>query len=448
MTILKLSSVTLTLKSLLEKNIVKIAGVISDMFEVVAQAPDKVVDNGKPALSVYLYHAREDAHYKNADQPGGTVANTALALNLYYVVTAHRTVDDAPDPLEEQTYLGYALKTFHDYPIITSTTKVDDVPVMDEADILDGDNTLQIIYRPLSPEEILNFWNGDDARLIRFSAFYEVRVVLLDRDEPTHIPGYVLTVGNYVLPTGVMSIVASESVVRFTPPGGETLALIASPARVALSLAAPPGETPSNQLTLRGTRFGGGQLVLRSPLFETTNNQIVVDPALNTPDWSIAVTPSRYVARVRGAIERPLPLTPQPILPGIYGASIQVTTQYQLPGGLTKTLVTRTNEIAIAVTPSIDVAFEVLVDGDGAATITLEDEFDLHATELEGEITVLVNSQVYPFALGPMTPGHAQLGAGNTILIKALFTSGNPGIYPVRVIIRGAETQPYWIVVP
>src|SRR5688572_20614900 len=184
MALLNLSNVTEALVSLLTKNISVLLTLEPDNeppFEIVAQSPDKIPNTTiKPTLSVYLYHAREDAHYKNAEPSGGTPANNPLALSLYYVITAHKydETDQLPAPLIEQDFLGYALKTLHDYPIVSDTTQIGPDLVM-PLNMLGSDNKLQIIYRPISPEEAMTFWSGDDERLIRFSAFYEVRVVFM-----------------------------------------------------------------------------------------------------------------------------------------------------------------------------------------------------------------------------------------------------------------------------
>ena len=450
MALVKLSQVTATLMALLEKNIATRFAIPTTQFDVVPQSPDKVPTTIQwPTLSVFLYHAQEDPHYRNAEGPGHTVANTPLALVLYYVVTAHRYTGEEllPEPLLEQDYLGYALKTLHDYPVITAATQIGGAHVMDQVMRESGDNALHIIYRPLPPEEAATFWNGDDARLIRFSAFYEVRVVMMEREKPTTLPGFVLSVGNYVLPTGVMSIVSSEGVVRFTPPGGETLTLVASPARVALSTAGPPGEAPNNQLTLRGTRLGGGHLVLRSPLFPGPSHTLEVIPA-NNPGWAVAVTPGRLVANITGTLVHGPNLTPQAILPGIYGASVQVSTTYSLPGGLTKTLVTRSNEVAIAVTPFIE-GHKFVGALPGLIEIQIAQQFKLTAPALDKEISVVVDGHVYtgvPTVAEIAGPREFAVKDDYTLTISVPFAS--PGVYPVRLIVRGTEAPPYWIVVP
>lgn len=443
MALINLSRVTSTLMTLLDARVTALYG---SSVEVVPQSPDQVPSTAQHTVSVYLYHAREDAHYKNAEPPAGKIANTPLALSLFYVVTAHHYDEDLkPVILIEQELMGYALKTLHDYPIITDTTQIGATLILHE-DLRDADNHLQIIYRPVLPEDSVSFWNGDDERLIRFSAFYEVRVILVKPEKPTQLPGYVLSVGNYIMPTGVMHIASSHSIARFTPPGGSSLALPASPARVALDTSAPPPtEDPNNLLTLRGTRLGGGRIVLRSPLFATAGNQIVIDPALN-PDWAITVTATRVTARVQGSVAVDGPAVP--ILPGTYGVSIQLSTTHELPGGVTKTLVSRSNEVAVAFTPFIR-SYDAVVGLVLPAITTLEtgDQVALTDPALADEISVVVSGQVYTSHADP--PGLRQFSIidDHHIKLGLHFLETDVGAYPVRLIIRGAEAPPFWIVI-
>lgn len=411
---------------------------------VTEQSPDQVLKSVANTLSVYLYHAREDAHYKNAVTRHGSSnpMHTPLGLSLFYVVTAHDYgEDEKPRPLDEQRLLGRALKTFHDYPIINDSTQIGGVDIL-QGVLRGSDNALQIIYRPVGPEESATFWNGDDERLIRFSAFYEVRVVLMEPETPTHIPGYVLSVGNYVLPTGVMHLASSHSVVRFTPPGGAMVTLPASPARVAMDHSVPPPSPglPSNGLMLRGSGLGGGKIVLRSPRFDTPNNQVVVEPALN-PGWEIQVTSTQITARVIGNLYAP-GITPN-IAPGTYGVSVQVSSEVTLPGGLTKTVITRSNEIAVSFTAVVVSHDEVI----GPAGTPL----DVHAGSETGLDNFAADIEVYVAGIPytrktTMPPGLKEFYVDELkIVIGPHFGNTDPGSYPFRLIVRGAEAPPFWI---
>lgn len=417
-------------------------------IEVVAQSPDLLPDTTTNTLSVYLYHAREDAHYKNAPAPGGSghISRTPLSLCLYYIVTAH-DYDESQKPrvLNEQKIMGYALKTMHDYPLITDSTQIGITTIL-HADLLGKDNHLQIVYRPVPPEEATSFWNSDDQRLIRFSAFYEVRVVLLEPEPTIQLPGYVLSVGNYILPIGVMHIASTHGTVRFEPPGGTTIALPASPARVALELASPPaGEAANNQLVLRGARLGGSRLILRSALFDTPGNQVVVDPALN-PDWEIKATSTQLTARVQNEVVLPGAIT-KDVLPGTYGVSVQLVTTYALPRNQTKTLASRSNECPIALTPFVLTHDPVVGNAPAPVIINTSTETNLQAVALDDEIEVIVAGQVYTRVTGVDPPGLKEFKVTDLyeITIGAHFGDTDYGAYPFRLIIRGAEAPPFWI---
>ena len=55
-----------------------------------------------------------------------------MALRLYYILTVHHdTGDDSVfDPLTQQKLMGFALKTFHDFPVITDRTRINGTDVL------------------------------------------------------------------------------------------------------------------------------------------------------------------------------------------------------------------------------------------------------------------------------------------------------------------------------
>lgn len=438
-----LSKITASMLVLLKDGIENIIGGTAN---VVAQSPDKVPSSAANTLSYYLYHVREDPHYKNAEPAGGgqgPIARVPLALNLYYVATAHHYSDGLPNPLQEQTILSAALKTLHDFPLIDDSTMTPgDAPqqVLDIS-LRDDDNHFDVILRPLNPEESASFWNGDDDRLIRLSAFYEVRVVFLRPEEPTTLPGYVLTLGNWVRPQNALYIDRTESVVRFTPPGGSEQTLASIPARTALE------NAPNNALFVHGSGFSGSTVVLRSPLFTgAPQNQLEIDPALN-PDWAIKVTPTKISALVQSTVvDATLGIVD--LLPGLYGVSVRLATTYNLPGGLTKELTTISNEEAVAFTPFLTGDLGV-----GPAplpvqvTLMIGSPKDLNDSALDKAISVIVAGQVYALYTGGADPGLREFKVIDVDKIKigAHFSDADVGIYPIRLIIRGAESPPYWI---
>jgi hypothetical protein len=262
MAILDLASVTRSLKKLLEENINQ------NLFSeapppgvlVTAQAPDKVgsVEN---TISLFLYHVSEDPHFKNFEGPGiggRNIARTPMALSLYYIVTPCHDTSSEDDPLTQQSLMGYALKTLHDYPIITDDTTVGEVVIL-QGDMVENDNVLQVILRPLTPEDALAFWGSEDQQTARLAAYYEVRVIMLEPDEPTNIAGPVLSLGTYLFQLGTPHLEKTQSELPFTLPtsgGGTSQVAEVTPARAA----GDTGETPPhNRIVLLGHNLAGGK---------------------------------------------------------------------------------------------------------------------------------------------------------------------------------------------
>ena len=106
------------------------------------------------------------------------------------------------------------VKTFHDFPVITDRTRIDGTFILDP-DLRGNDNTLQVILRPVSPEDAFAFWNSQDTRTTRLSAYYEVRVVLLEPEKPQTMPGIVLNLGTFLVHMGAPHLDRGQSLVRF-----------------------------------------------------------------------------------------------------------------------------------------------------------------------------------------------------------------------------------------
>src|ERR1051325_5508740 len=121
MALLNLFKATKTLTDLLMLNITKNVDTAMDGLLTVSAVPPDRVDPKANTLSLHLYHVAEDPHYKNALGPGNDVPNVAktpMALRLFYILTAHHETDTNPsfDAATQQKLMGYALKTFHDFP--------------------------------------------------------------------------------------------------------------------------------------------------------------------------------------------------------------------------------------------------------------------------------------------------------------------------------------------
>src|SRR5262252_10701507 len=143
MPLLNLFKVTKTLVDLLTQNIkVNVDPTVS--VNVTALPPEKV-EGAENTLSIFLYHVAEDPYYKSAPGAGNDVPNVAkapMALSLFYILTAHHEVNADFDAQTQQKLMGYALKTFHDFPVVTKATRINGTPILDPEF---GNEALQII---------------------------------------------------------------------------------------------------------------------------------------------------------------------------------------------------------------------------------------------------------------------------------------------------------------
>jgi hypothetical protein len=430
--------------------------------------PDKV-DPKTNTLSLHLYHVAEDAYYKNALGAGNDVPNVAkapMALSLFYILTAHHEsgVEAHFDAETQQKLMGYALKTFHDVSVITRRTRFNGTAILDEEF---GSDAIQIILRPVTPEDALSFWNSEQQVTARLSAYYEVRVVMLEPEPPRTMPGLVLNVGTFVLQLGSPVLERSQSQMRFKIPdinGGSIQVIEATPAIVTLDTSAtPPAE--HNRLLLLGTNLTKGRsrsLFLKNSIWADLSppdgpvRETVVDPAQN-PDWSVAVDTDRITVKLAPTLRHlktdgtPVDL---PVLPGFYSALVRSVQDEKVISNVLKQIAVSSNEIGFAVSPRI-------IDSDppdlnGNIQINLGSEFDaLDANLGDDAIQVVVDGEVYtrpdpPNRVDPPA-NEKEFFVGNT---PSNFIRINPHFpvlvtqsvaHPLQVTVNGASSAPFWI---
>jgi len=464
MTLLDLSKVTSTLMKLLKLNIKRLSGINVNMTP---QPPDKVGGDTNQ-LSLHLYHVAEDGFYKNALGPGSdipNVARTPMALNLFYILTAHHETENQEDALTEQKLMGYALKTFHDFPVITDQTQIDGTFIIEPLDpeLHGHDNTLQVVMRPVSPEDALGFWNSEQSKTTRLSAYYEVRVVMLEPEEPKTMPGIVLNLGTFLLQIGTPHLDRSQSLVGFKIPqrnGGTVHQVEATPARVTLDNSATP-PTVHNRLLLLGTNLTIGKsrsLFFRNGIWVKLPppagpvEQTVVDLAEN-PDWEVGFQTDRVAIKLASTLRHVKPdgtTVDLPMLPGFYSAFVRAVKEEKVISNELKQISVSSNEIGFAVAPRI--VGHGAPDANDTIQIDLGSEFDLLDINLpEDAIQVIVDGEVYT-RVNVDPPADAKEcfvtnTPSNLIRIKPHFpvTVTEPQAHPFRLIVNGAESAPFWI---
>ena len=194
--------VTKTLVQLLKKRVPKLV-TVPGMLDITTKRPE-LLQSELSTLNLFLYHICEDPTYKNQPIPGQGrrgVARTPMALSLFYVATPQHFVKPGdPDDGVEQTLMGALLKTFHDFPLIDGDLSLDGGATFIMPDALreTGDNWLEIMLRPVTPENALDFWASEQNRTVRLSAYYEVRAIFLEPEKPAAMAGTVLSLGAYV----------------------------------------------------------------------------------------------------------------------------------------------------------------------------------------------------------------------------------------------------------
>ncbi len=493
MTLKNLYNVTKTLTELLRLNITRnIEESLDGDLEVTGIPPERVESGASYRLNFFLYHIAEDAYYKNALGPGSDVPNVAktpMALNLFYILTVHHEVGgDEPqfDAAQQQRLMGYALKTFHDFPVITDQTRIDDGtptgPLVLDSELRGKNNRLEVILRPVPAEDAIAFWGSEETRTVRLSAYYEVRVVMLEPEPPKTMPGIVLNLGTYLVQTGSPHLSSGQSLVRFQLPahnGGTTQQVKSSPARVTLNSLPSPPEA-HNRLQLLGTNLNVGQsrsLILKNSIWSNPPSpvtlgdpadppiepvkQVEVDLGIN-PEWAAAFTSDRITVTLAPTLNYRQPDAAPgdppvvlPMLPGFYSVLVRSILNEQVITGELKQITATSNEIGFAIAPRIENHDDP--DGGGNIQINLGSEFNPLTQNLpEKSIQVIVAGEVYK-STGtdpPAEEGEFFVGRDTTVLPPLNFIRINPHFsvsvteaiaYPLRLIVNGAESAPFWI---
>lgn len=469
MPLFDLSNVTSSLAETLRLNVLqRLDPTLSGQLQVTTRPPERV-SGAQNTINIYLYHLAEDSYYRNLAgnlSDAVPVATKPMSLILYYIVTTHHAVDSVFDTVTEQRLMGYALKTFHDFPRIDDNSEINGTPLLHD-NLLGRDNALEITLRPIEPSDSVAFWSAEDQATTRLSAYYEVRYALLEPEPPQRLPGVVLRLGSFVVDIASPQLAGSQSRVAFNLPafaGGGQQTIEATPARVGPPIAALPD---SNRLTLLGRNIATGRTrrlyLVNSRWRERVPSldRFLVDtdlPANQAEGWSIVEGPGRMEVTV-GATLTLEPPTGAPIVlpvePGTYTASLEVVKESRMVLGQLKEITDTSNATSFAVSPRV-VGWSVADPVQREIRVDLHDSFDLTPTGAGSpgalDILVVVNGETYA-RHDPAVPG-ATFDEGefqpfdHHLIFRARFDPSLPGTYPVRVIVEGAESQPFWVELP
>jgi hypothetical protein len=417
--------------------------------DVTVVSPQEDSGSTNPSVNVYLFHLIEDAHYKNQPQRSGTgpvpIRHVPVGLNLHYVITV-RVPESETRVASEHKLLGIVAKIVHDFPIVTQD-------VLTEA-ILDDDDRFDLILRPVSLEETINFWAGDDTHVTRPSLFVEARVIQLEPEPPQVFPGIVLSVGTFVVASRGPRLVSSRNQLAFVPPGFGVQRVSAEPARVGLHVrgqdpfsaevidtAARDAIRENNRVTLTGSGFGRGHRFLElTRIGDTQPNPLrVVDlepaPTIPSPDnnvdWAFDVRADGIglsflteVFVVGGAA--------RPMFPGLYSARVVIQEE---PRSSTS------NPIVFAVVPQV-----IDVDPTGTPNVyTLDITGSYLNDALNVEVALIVGDQLFERVTTVSAPGQFRVVNGSQLefMIAPPVAADFP--IPVNLTVNGAQATPAWV---
>jgi hypothetical protein len=423
MSLLDVSKVTSTLMRLLEAHIGESPAWPSAVtLDVSAEPPDRL--GGDAALGLYLYHVTEDPHRRNAPPPGGNgggVRFAPMALNLHYQLTPHSDLGNSAAALREQLIMGCALKALHDFPVVDDDTEIAGTPILDPS-LANAGNRFRIVLQPLPFGEAPSFWTAEEP--LRLAAYYEVSVVLLESDEPPSRAGRVLRRAVFVFPTESPRVDASRSMITFTAPGDtQARELEARPAQV------PVGRT----FELEGSMLAGDrtELVLRSVLWDDP-----VVPDAGTAGWNVVATPTRITATVRASAGA------ETVVPGLYGVSARVARPVR-HGSPPRAFEQPSNETPLLVIPAVtSIAF-------AAGVATVAGGPFAHASIAVEEVEVYVGeARLARGASADPAQGEFVVDDAATLRLRPPASVAPGSTHALRVIVRGAESEPRWVTLP
>jgi hypothetical protein len=401
-----------------------------DPFGVVKVEPE-LLRNNDLGVGFYLFHAQENAHYKNYPAPGKDnppVNYTPMALNLFYQLSANWKVEDKEDAYEEQRLMSIAMKALHDNAIITTTTP----------GFAGGKKiNIKITLQTLTPSESVQYWAAAESP-VRLSAYYEVSAIFLEPEKPKSYAGRVLSYGNYVFVNNQPQLTSSENVIVYTVPGEITpRQVFASPAQT------PPADTipgaPINKLILKGNALSGGALELLI-IHPRWKEAAIAKPA----DWELVRTADHTITvTVRETAELQKSAIPVDILPGLYAAQVSLKIIRVTPAG-SKTFIQTSNQFPFLVAPRIDSISPT--SGVGGDTFIVNVYRVQHAALLPEDVQVYLGEDqlIFNKSGGALDFNQFKITGAEQIELRARATLAK-GLVPVRILINGVESTPHWI---
>lgn len=370
-----IAAITATLQSILQQSTTAQPG-LNDTTVTILPLDKARGSNTNNQLNLFLYMVVRNAAWANADMPRqvkpGEVSIPPLPLNLYYLITAFGANDDATQP-SGHALLGCAMSVLHDHPVLSAAEIAAASAALPPSDLDKQIERVRITFHPLTIDELSKLWTGF-AMQYRLSAAYEVGVALIESTRAARAGLPVLTRG------AQDSGIASQA--DLTPPL-PTLTALAPPNRQS---AAPLGAT----LTLSGVHLDGTNVGVRfaHPLWSAP---VDVPPDAGGTSTQLSVT---------------IPLQPALWPAGFYMVSVLV----QRPR---ETFRRETNQLTLALAPSLAIAPASAAPGDIAYTVTVSPQVwpGQRASLMLGANEIVANA--HPLQTGTLTFDAAGMTTGD-----------------------------------
>ena len=392
---------------------------------VSALPPDKLT--GDRTIGIYLYHAIEDAQYKNLPPPSPDVPPirfTPMGLDLFYQLSAHSELLGDAAAETEQTLMGFGMKALRDYASIDDSTSIGGLPVF-PLDLQGTDNRFRIDLMMVQPEQAVNYWTAG-SHALRMSAYYRVSAVLLEPDKPKLRSGRVLLYGIYTFLRGSPRLDGSRSTIIFRLPGEAS-------DREAEAI---PGEAPvGGTIQLFGSDLSGDvtTVLINGPGF----------PALyeGAGDWGVSAVSDKVFLTIPSRAGLTV------IVPGLYSAIVKVTEKRVMPDKTVRDFSKTSNQAAFFVTPSI---VKPIPPPNAQGIVTLTGGVFQDTAIPPGVVQVFVGAaSLLPKPAGPLNPGQYEIVDATHVRFRYPIPGVASGdTLPLRMIVNGAESAPNWVQAP
>jgi hypothetical protein len=435
MALLDISLITDTLVKLIKDYVEASPAWTGANLDVSALPPDKLT--GDNTIGLYLYHIAEDPYFKNMPPPSPDtppVRYVPMGVTLSYQLTAHTQQQNENDVKREQTMLGIATKALHDYPVIDDTTEIDGNKLL-SASLRDNENRLRIMLQPLSQAEAVNYWTAGTAPL-RLASYYQVSAVMLEPDEPQTKSSRVLQRGVYVFARGAPYIRGTEYDLAFDDPEtGETRMVKTQPAQI------PVNET----IRFNGSELSGDEVTL------ILNNTAWDEPVTVNGSWNVRTTAEGLEADVQEDANG------QPLLPGVYTARADVLVRRTQPDGTSRDFHIKSNETAFVVIPWVE---DVTISADLRNVRGKRDDPTAENPVFKAindgdvdpaDVEVFVGEERYAHTTSGSNPSAgewkiATQSSKSVLRLRLTAAAAGASTYlPIRILVNGAESNPYWI---